>query len=270
MQLVERGRIGLDDAVSDYLPGIAAIEGISVRQLLQHTSGMSDLLTPMRQPMTDDPLRVWTGAEVIDHLGGPWWAPGAGYGYSNTNYVVLGMLVEQVYGHPFNEVLERHLLRPLALDETGPLLAPDAPPLMTPAWASAFGTSGNMYSSASDLVEWALALYGGRVLRPETLQQMLGFNADDYGLGAELIHLGDRTGIGHSGLLRGFTSVLVHLPAEGVTIALIGNWQGFDPAGALMHSREGRPSILDVAFDAAGVPRATRPGASPTPAPPGG
>lgn len=269
MQLVERGRIGLDDPVSEYLPEIPAVEGITVRQLLQHTSGMSDLLAPMREPMTEDPQRVWSPAEVIDQLGGRWYAPGAGYAYSNTNYVVLGMLVERVYGHSFAQVLERHLLRPLRLDETGPLLAPDAPPLMTPAWASAFGTSGNMYSSASDLVEWGLALYGGRVLRPDTLRQMLGFNSDDYGLGTEIIRLGDRTGVGHSGLLRGFTSVLVHLPADGVTIALIGNWQGFDPVSALMHSRNGRPSILDVAFDAAGVPRATGPGASPTPAPPG-
>jgi D-alanyl-D-alanine carboxypeptidase len=270
MQLVERGRIGLDDPVSAYLPEIAAVEGVTVRQLLQHTSGLADLLIPMREPMAGDPQRVWTGAEVLDRLGGPWWSPGAAYGYSNTNYVILGMLVERVYGHPFNEVLERHLLRPLGLDETGPLLSADAPPLMTPAWASAFGTSGNMYSSASDLVEWGLALYGGRVVQPETLQLMMGFNADDYGLGTEVIHLGDREGIGHSGLLRGFTSVLVQLPEEGVTIALIGNWQGFDPVGALMHARGSRPSILDVAFDAAGVPRATRPGATPTPAPPGG
>jgi hypothetical protein len=127
-----------------------------------------------------------------------------------------------------------------------------------------------MYSSPSDLLDWALALYGGRVLRPETLGAMLDFNKDDYGLGSEAIHLGSRTGVGHSGLLRGFTSLLVHLPNEGVTIALIGTWQGFDPAGALMHSRNGQPSILDVALEAAGIEPETRPAATPTPAPPGG
>ncbi len=98
---------------------------------------------------------------------------------------------------------------------------------------------------------------------------MLAFNDDEYGLGTEAVRLGDRTGIGHSGLLRGFTSLLVHLPQEGVTLAVIGTWQGFDPGGALLDKRNGQPSILDIAFDAAGVPR---PSVSPTPAvaPPGG
>jgi D-alanyl-D-alanine carboxypeptidase len=269
LEAVEDGRLALDDAVSNYLPRMRVARGVTVRQLLQHTSGIADLLPPMREPMTAEPNRLWTGAEVIRRLGQAWWSPGAAYGYSNSNYVLLGMLVERVYRHSFTEVLERHLLRPLELDETGVLLARDAPPLMTPSWASAFGTSGNMYSSPSDLVEWALALYGGRVLGAEALAEMGEFNRDGYGLGAEAIHLGRRTGIGHSGLLRGFTSVLVHLPREGVTVALIGTWQGFDPVGALLHARSGQPSILDVVYDAAGVPR-DRATPAPSPSPAGG
>jgi D-alanyl-D-alanine carboxypeptidase len=269
LQLVEDGRLELDDSVAAHLPEVGLAPEITVRDLLQHTSGLADLLAPMREPMAADPERRWTGAEVIARLGSRWFAPGADYAYSNSNYVLLGMLVERVHGVPFEQVLERRLLRPLDLDETGVLLDPDAPPLMPPAWASAFGTSGNMYSSASDLLEWALALYGGRVLQPGTLAEMLRFNEDDYGLGSEAIRLGDRVGVGHSGLLRGFTSLVVHLPGERVTLALIGTWQGFDPAGALTHSRNGQPSLLDLALDAAGVPRST---ASPTPsaAPPGG
>jgi D-alanyl-D-alanine carboxypeptidase len=270
LQAVERGRLRLDDPASDYLPEVRQVRGVTVRQLLQHTSGIADLLPPMREPMAAEPERMWTGPEVIDRLGGPWWSPGAAYGYSNSNYVLLGMLVERVYGHPFDEVLRRHILRPLRLGETGTLTSPGAPPLMPPSWASAFGTSGNMYSSPSDLLEWALALYGGRVLQPQTLKKMLAFNSDDYGLGAEAIHLGGRTAIGHSGLLRGFTSLLLHLPREGVTIALIGTWQGFDPAGALLHSLNGQPSIVDVAMDAAGEPRQPKANATPTAAPPGG
>jgi D-alanyl-D-alanine carboxypeptidase len=269
LQLVEEGRLGLDDSVAAHLPDAGLAPEITVRHLLQHTSGLADLLAPMREPMAADPQRRWTGAEVIARLGSRWFAPGAGYAYSNSNYVLLGMLVERVYNRPFEQVLERHLLRPLDLDETGVLLAPDAPPLMPPAWASAFGTSGYMYSSPSDLLEWALALYGGRVLQPETLAEMLRFNEDEYGLGSEAVHLGDRVGIGHSGLLRGYTSLMVHLPGERVTLALIGTWQGFDPGGALMHSRNGQPSILDLALDAAGVPRSSA-SPTPSPAPPGG
>jgi D-alanyl-D-alanine carboxypeptidase len=270
LEAVEHGRIGLDDPVADYLPGLRGVRGVTVRQLLGHTSGIADLLVPMREPMTEEPERTWTGAEVIGQLGGRWFSPGAAYGYSNSNYVLLGMIVERVYGHAFNEVLTRHILRPLDLDETGVLLSAGAPPLMPPAWASAFGTSGNMYASVSDLVDWAMALYGGQVLTPETLTLMTQFNRDDYGLGTEAIRLGSRTGIGHSGLLRGFTSVLVHLPRENVTIALVGTWQGFDPGGALIHSRNGKRSILDIVLVAAGFPPERSATASPTPAPPGG
>ncbi|HEX2195118.1 MAG TPA: serine hydrolase domain-containing protein [Candidatus Limnocylindria bacterium] len=251
MGLVEDGRLSLEDRVADLLPRLGVDRAITVRHLLSHTSGLADLLIPMRKPMTAEPTRRFSGEEVIRRLGDPWFAPGAGFAYSNSNYVLLGLIVERVTGDPFARVLERKLLRPLELDETGVLLGRRAPPLMPSSWASAFGTSGYMYSSASDLLEWAIALYGGRVLEAATLEQMATFDGDAYGLGTEVIRLGRRAGIGHSGLLRGHTSLLVHLPAEGVTLVLIGTWQGFDPARALMHSRGGKPSILDEALRAA-------------------
>jgi hypothetical protein len=105
-----------------------------------------------------------------------------------------------------------------------------------------------MYSSASDLLEWGTALYGGRVLDADTVQQMLVFNDEDYGLGTELIHLRKRAGVGHTGLLRGYTSMLVHLPREGITLVVIGAWQGFDPRYAVLYDEGKAPSILDVAL----------------------
>jgi D-alanyl-D-alanine carboxypeptidase len=252
MQLVEAGRLSLDQEVAPLLPDVGVARGITVRQLLGHTSGIADLLAPMRKPMTDHPSRLWRGEQVIARLGDPWFAPGATYAYSNSNYVLLGLLVERIYGRPFNEVLERHLLRPLHLDETGVLLGRGAPNLMSRSWASAFGTSGYMYSSASDLLEWGTALYGGRVLDAGTLQHMAAFNRDDYGLGTELIHLGKRSGVGHTGLLRGYTSLLVHLPKEDMTLVVIGAWQGFDPRGALLYDRKkADASILEVALQVA-------------------
>ena len=252
MQLVEAGRLSLDQEVAPLLPDVGVARGITIRQLLGHTSGIADLLAPMRKPMTDHPARHWRAEEVMARLGDPWFAPGATYAYSNSNYVLLGLLVERTYGRPFADVLERHLLRPLHLDETGVLLGRGAPKLMSRSWASAFGTSGYMYSSASDLLEWGTALYGGRVLDAETLQQMVVFNRDEYGLGTELIHLGKRSGVGHSGLLRGYTSLLVHLPKEKMTLVVIGAWQGFDPRGALLYEQtKADASILEVALQVA-------------------
>ncbi len=248
MQLVERGRLSLDQEVAPLLPNVGVPRGVTVRHLLAHTSGIADLLAPMRAPMEKRPSRRFSGEEVIARLGNPWFAPGASYGYSNSNYVLLGMILERAYGQPYEDVLRRHLLRPLHLDETGVLLTRGAPALMTRSWATAFGTSGNMYSSASDLLEWGTALYGGRVLDADTLQDMVAFNREDYGLGTELIHLRKRTGVGHTGLLRGYTSMMVHLPRERITLVVIGAWQGFDPRYATLYDDKKAPSILDVAL----------------------
>jgi CubicO group peptidase (beta-lactamase class C family) len=247
MELVERGRLSLDTEVATVLPEVAVPAGVTIRHLLEHTSGIADLLAPMRKPMEARPGHRFTSEAVIGRLPKPWFSPGANFGYSNSNYVLLGMVVERLYDRPFEDVLRRHLLRPLHLDETGVLLADGAPRLMTPSWASAFGTSGNMYSSASDLLEWGTALYGGRVLDADTVQQMVVFNDEDYGLGTELIHLRKRSGVGHTGLLRGYTSMLVHLPRERITLAVIGAWQGFDPRYAVLYQEEKAPSVLDVA-----------------------
>ncbi len=248
MQLVEADRLSLDQKVAPLLPDVPVATGVTVRQLLAHTSGIADLLAPMREPMTAHPRRRWTGEQVLRRLDSRWFAPGADYGYSNSNYVLLGLLVERIYRRPFDKVLERRLLGPLDLDETGVLLTRGAPDLMTPSWASAFGTSGYMYSSASDLLEWGTALYGGRVLDAESLQAMAAFHDDDYGLGTELIHVRKRSGVGHTGLLRGYTSMLVHMPEERITLVVIGAWQSFDPRGAVLSAKKGSPSILRIAL----------------------
>lgn len=251
LELVNEGRLALDDEVGALLPDLGQPSGITVAQLLSHSSGLADLLAPLRDDLNAAPARRWTGTEVMGRLPRPWFAPGSDYGYSNTNYVLLGLLLERITGNAFSDELSRRLLQPYRLQDSGVLLSDGAPPLITPSWASAFGTSGSMYSSASDLVDWADALYRGHVLGRDTTQRMLAFNPDGYGLGAERVLLDGRMGYGHSGLLRGFTSLLVHLPLEDVTLVIIGTWQGFDPAGALTWSEGGQPSILDLAVAAA-------------------
>jgi D-alanyl-D-alanine carboxypeptidase len=262
LQLVEEGRLSLDEEATSLMPDAGLPPGVTVRQLLSHTSGIADLLAPMREAMNADLQRTWTGAEVIARLGAPWFAPGADYAYSNSNFVILGMLVERITGHAFTDELAARLLSPLGLDATGVLATDSAPPLMPPSWASAFGTSGDMYSSTGDLLTWAEALYGGFVLKPASLAAMLAFGEDDYGLGAQRISVGEYQGYGHSGLLRGFTSLMVRLPAQRVTLVVLGTWQGFEPAAVLTYAAQGSPSILDVALRAAGTLPAPTPTAS--------
>ena len=153
---------------------------------------------------------------MIGSVPGPWFAPGASWAYSNTNYVLLGMIIERVSGQPFATLLHAPA-RPAGSEATGVLLGAGAPPLMAPSWASAFGTSGDMYASPHDLLRWGDALYGGSILSRRAMAQMLDFERHTcppgaYGMGAERIKVGEATGYEHSGLLRGFTSLMVHLP----------------------------------------------------------
>ena len=248
LQLIEEGQLTLDTEVAQLLTGVKVPAGVTVEQLLRHTSGIADLVRPLRPVLNDDTEHRFTPAEVIAAVGPVWWAPGAHWGYSNTNYVLLGMVVERVTGRPFADVLEERLLGPLLLDGTGMLETPGAPWMMPPAWTSAFWTSGSMYASADDLLRWGDALYDGDVLPAASLERMLSFGGYRYGLGTEELSVGGRIGYGHSGLLRGFTSLLVRLPNEGVTVALLSTGPRYDPAELLATGSPGQPSILDLAL----------------------
>lgn len=251
LQLAAEGRLSLHDSVAKLLPHVPVPPDVTVAQLLRHTSGIPDLLTPLRDRLNAATDRIWLPDEVVAAVGQPWFAPGAAWGYSNTNYVLLGMIVERAGGRPFMKQLQERLLSPLGLDSTGELLTHGAPPLMAPSWASAFGSAGCMYASPHDLLRWGDALYGGRVLAPRQLSHMLDFGRHGYGMGAEKIRVGQESGYGHSGLLRGFTSLVVHLPDSGITLVVMGTLNIFDPAAVLAH-REGQyPSILDLSLQAA-------------------
>ena len=141
LELVDEGRIDLDAAVTDYLPDLAIARGVTVRQLLSHTSGIADLLSPMRTRLNAEPSRVWQPAEVLALIGRPAFATGSRWGYSNTNYVIAGLLVERITGSSFADELARRITGPLKLLGTG-LEAPGRrSDLLGISWASAFWTS---------------------------------------------------------------------------------------------------------------------------------
>jgi D-alanyl-D-alanine carboxypeptidase len=247
LQLVEEGRLRLDAAVTDYLPEVTIAGGVTVEQLLGHTSGIADLLAPMRDRLNAEPSRVWQPAEVLALVGPSRFKPGTDWGYSNTNYLIAGMLVERVTDNPFADELQRRVIGPLKLEGTGVPTRGGLPYLLGVSWTSAFWTSAMLDSDAADLVRWGDALYGAAILRPASLQRMLDFNADGYGLGAEQNEIGGEAGYGHSGLLRGYTTLLVHLPESRLTLAVLATGHVFDASAFLSYSRSGAPSILELA-----------------------
>ncbi len=222
LQLAEAGLVDLERPIGDLLPEYPGVPAsVTVRQLLDHTSGIADVYNPATSDALEHaPDDAWTARELFGTIQPPWHPPGAGWSYANANYYLLGLLVERVTGNDLDDELRRRFFEPLDLTSTE-VLSDAQPGPLTAAWATVFWSSGAMVSSASDLARWGDALYGGDVLEARALEQMVTFNSNDYGLGAQRIEVGGRTGVGHTGLLDTYTSLLLHLPAEGVTIALL-------------------------------------------------
>jgi D-alanyl-D-alanine carboxypeptidase len=239
LQLIGDRRIGLDDPVEKWLPGTTpAGAGITVHHLLQHTSGIVNY-TNTRAFRTlygtvDGILglryRTWTPAELLAFTDGQplLFEPGTSWTYSNTNYILLALIIEKVTGRPYASEVERRILRPLGLHDTelpgtdpaisGPhphgYLPLDQDGTLTPADITRFnpsaaGASGELVTTTADLNRFYRALLTGRLLRPAQLAQMRTARATgkdyDYGLGLQTRLLADGTRLwGHEGDIFGY------------------------------------------------------------------
>ncbi len=249
LRLAEEGRMSLDDEVSRWLPAVKVARGATIRDLLAHTSGIADFYNPIKSTLLGDPTHAFTHQEVLDALGGAWFAPGSAWGYSNTNFLIAGMVLERVTGRHAEDVLAELVTAPLGLDQTWLLAGrriDDS--LIDRSWASSFWTAGAMRSTTADLAEWGASLYGGDVVDATDRTAMTTFNSDDYGLGTRRFNFGQEIAIGHTGLLGTTTSMLVYFPAEQVSVAIVANRAQVDLAGALVASAGGAPSLLELAL----------------------
>lgn len=280
MQLAEEGRLSLDDRLSEWLVGFPHGDRITIRQLLNHTSGVRDYFADdaaLIPALLADPERRWTPADVLEYVGAPYWQPGGGWRYSNTNYLLLGLVIQRATGGSVGEELRARFLDPLELTNT--FLQPDEKPsgLLADghtraydddgdgfpdsttkggpyrpdtAWASSVWTAGAMVSTPSDLARWADALFRGRVLEEESLEEMVRFNSDDYGLGVQLERISGHLSWGHSGLLRGYTGLMLHYPADDVTVVLLTNQDRVPVEEILKDRYGGSQSLLELALNA--------------------
>lgn len=235
LQLVAEKKIELDQPVNHYLPGLLPDDRITVRHLMTHRSGLSDYTNAMFNDTVPgfESVRnkVFSYQELLQlSLKEPRTTePGAAYSYSNTNFVVVGMLIEKVTGHPVVKEYDRRIIKPLKMRDTSYVhpdtkikglhangyLHPDAAgePLVdsteqTVSWAQ---SAGAMISSAADLNTFTSALVTGKLLSPQMLDQMLTMTPTDatntrfYGLGLRRYDLSCGTSVyGHTGTVQGF------------------------------------------------------------------
>ena len=265
LALADEGKLDLDARVSEVLPKIRFTGAATVRQLLNHTSGLSDFFLngKIDGALFADRGRAWTTREAFRYVGKPVFPAGKGWYYSNTNYALLGMVAEAVDGRPLAEQLRTRFLDPLGLDHTYQQVSekPRGPiargyrvmgSLSKPVYSdqsdgskampftsvvTAAGGAGSMAATSGDAARWARALYAGDVLPRATVRAMIGEARKTarfrpkigYGLGVQVATLDGRPTLGHSGRLVGFRSVVRHLPDEGITIAVLMNESNTDP-----------------------------------------
>jgi D-alanyl-D-alanine carboxypeptidase len=242
LQQVAEGRLSLSDTVERWLPGILPYGGqVSIRQLLNNTSGVPEyLLVPLLElyESKQGRFRSWTPRELVALVAGqsPLFPPGTTYSYSNTNYVLAGLIVEAATGRTLGQELKRRIIRPLGLRDTFfPVNRPDIPgrnargyslplgdqgpvldgPLLdftvynpSLAWAA-----GNLVSDLADLQRFFRALLDGRLLPPELLAEMtttvpIGQGAG-YGLGLLVLETPCGRLIGHDGGIPGFITIVL-------------------------------------------------------------
>jgi D-alanyl-D-alanine carboxypeptidase len=238
LQLVAEGRLSLSDTVERWLPGILPYGGrVTIRQLLNHTSGVPEnSLEPLVILYTfpDGRSRSWTPRELVALIADqpPDFPPGTAWSYSNTGYVLAGMIVEAATGRKLGQELARRIFRPLRLRDTVfPVNRPDIPgpnprgyslPLVDEAGplldftvynpSLAWG-AGNLISDLADLERFFRALLGGRLLPPRLLAQMTtpvdtGVPGYGYGLGLETLETPWGRLVGHGGAAPGFDNLV--------------------------------------------------------------
>ncbi|MFD3682641.1 serine hydrolase domain-containing protein [Streptomyces sp. NPDC058613] len=244
LQLVDQGRVALDDPISKYVAGVPGGGKITLRQLAGMRSGLFNYTEDERflAALRADPHREFTPRQLLGHaFAHPAnFAPGAKWEYSNTNTILLGLLLEEMSGQPLDGYLRHHVFDPLKLTDTSLPSGTDFPEPhaegytgfspngavanatdWNPSWAWA---AGSAVSTLDDLHAWVPALVGGRLLTPATQAQRMrtepvGVPGISYGLG-----IADVNGwLGHNGELPGYETIAAQLPREQATMVIMVN-----------------------------------------------
>ncbi len=250
LTFVDDGVIDLDDPAVDHVTRFEVPAGVTVRDLLRHRSGIynvTDLPGHFDQVM-EIPGRVWTPEERLDLIAdrGPRFEPGSRFGYSNTNYLVLGVLIEEATGLGYHEVVRARILDPIGMRSTYLDGFEDGPAPFDPYDGNVFGVNGSsdytsiataawaaggMVSSAPDLHRLFSALYDGSILSEGSLAEMTA--GDQYGLGVELSGWADGL-LGHGGAIPGYNTLVRYSVDADVTAFFARTYPNINPRSQIL------------------------------------
>ena len=242
--LQEEGKLKLDDPVGKYVSGLTRGDEVTIRQILSHTSGYQDfwpedyLMKPMEQPTTAQAILDQWAKKPLD------FDPGTQWQYSNTNYVIAGLIAEKVSGQKLMDFLGEHIFHPLNMrsvwdSDEAKLTQTDAMPYiryalgpLRPAPKEGRGwmfAAGELAMTAHDLALWDECLIAQKLLKPESYREMFtevklkDGKGTHYGLGVDIGELDGHRDISHSGEVTGFVAENEVLVDDGVAVAVLTN-----------------------------------------------
>jgi D-alanyl-D-alanine carboxypeptidase len=254
LMLAEQGKLSLDDAVSRFVPDLTRAKEVTIRQLLAHTSGYQDYwpqdyVPPfMLTPITADEILTRWARKPLD------FDPGTKWQYSNTNYVIAGVIVEKAGGMPLLRFLSSYIFEPLGMqsvvnidqdhladtDPTGYMryaLGPlRAAPREGKGWLFA---AGELAMPMTDLAMWDIAMMNQRLLKPSSYQEMQrdvllkNGTATGYALGITVRNQAGHRMLEHSGEVSGFTAENVVFPEDHAAIIVLTNQDAVSASGQI-------------------------------------
>lgn len=260
--LQERGKLNVDDPISKYLPDApASWSKITIANVLTHTSGI-----PSFTGFPDYRTTEWKDTNPTELVARfrdkPLeFEPGSKFNYSNSGYVLLGYLIEKVSGQTYADFLQQNIFTPLGMKDTGI----DSNAAILPQRAQGYSPSpkgmvhagyismtipfsaGALYSTTGDLLKWEQGLFGGKVLKPESLTRMTTPFKDGYGFGLVIRTIDGHKLIAHGGGIEGFNTSLNYYPDDKLTVIALSNLNGGAPdqiATGLGKAALGQPVIL--------------------------
>ena len=254
--LQEQGKLSLNDKVSKFIPNLTRANEVTVRQLLSHTSGYQDywpqdyVMPMMLQPVTAEKILDTWARKPLD------FDPGTKWQYSNTNYVIAGLIIEKASGMPLLQFLRERVFTPLgmksvanidekALGDTdavgylryglGPLRQA---PKEGPGWLFA---AGELAMPAQDLAKWDISIMDRKLMKPESYREMetemqlkTGIGTR-YGLGLSVGMEAGHRAVSHGGEVSGFTAENVVFPDDRVAVVALSNQDAAGAASGIAH-----------------------------------
>ena len=265
LQLAQEGLLSLDAPLVAWLPDAKVDPRVTIRQLLDHTSGVYDFFSNSKidAPLRTAPAAAWTPEKALAYVKTPYFDPGTGWHYSNSNYVLLGQLVERVTGRSWASEVRARFLDPLRLTSASIQGVEKARTTISHGYrftsssrtakpvdlwdrtgvapfrsvVTAAGAAGAVAASSWDLARWTRALYGGSLLAAPALGTMLDTASSSkyryavpYGMGVQQYTIGGRIAYGHGGRLMGARAAIRYVASEGISIAVVMNTDRGDPA----------------------------------------